>query len=52
MWILYRDELGIVIHGVEGTVSFLDGSVYFTTTDGEDMKIKMKAVMEIGRCAE
>lgn len=52
MWIQYRDELGIVSCEVEDTISFIDGYAYFTVLYGKDMKVKMEAIMEIGRCTE
>lgn len=52
MWIRYRDKLGIIIREVDGVVSFLCGSVFFSTIDGDEMKVNINDVMEIGRCAE
>ena len=54
MWIRYRDKLGNIIReiGNMDTIAFLNGSVFFTTIDGDDMVINVNDLMEIGRLAE
>ena len=48
MFIVKRDEIGTVCVEVDSPISFLDGKVYFTTTDGVDIIEDVNAIVEIG----
>lgn len=54
MYITYRDEVGgvtVEVHPEYG-ISFLEGKVFFTDTNGKDYKISVDAVVEISlRCS-
>ena len=48
MYITYRDEIGVLIEYISGSVSVLNGKAYFTTEDDNDRKIDLANVIEIG----
>ena len=48
MSIVYRDELGIVMVEVDGTVSFLNGKALFTEANGKDVSIDVENLVMIG----
>ena len=48
MSIVYRDEMGIVVVEIEGTVSFLNGKALFTEAGGQDVSIDVENLVMIG----
>ena len=48
MSIVYRDEMGIVVVEIEGTVSFLNGKALFTEANGKDVSIDIENLVMIG----
>lgn len=47
VYIIYRDDLGMVRDEVEGAVVFLEGKAYFVVND-EDKVIPVESIVEIG----
>ena len=44
MLIKFRDPLGIVVLEVTSPIDFLDGKVYFTDSNGNDIVIPMETI--------